>query len=235
MPRLHRCVLGLLLCLSVSQTARSDLVEDAGVWGYVIAQGNFGMLNPQWQWFLWYMEGTGRYREGGKELNQSILRPALGYALSDKWSLWLGYAWNAFYPKVGESIDENRIWQQILWSDQTALGKLTSRSRLEQRFLETAGDEVAWRFRQMFKLSQPIWGKLGLVGWDEVFVGLNDPDGNKTLGATKGFDQNRAFAGFGYDFDKQIRVEVGYLNQFISTAPDDKLNHIAVFSLYLNF
>jgi hypothetical protein len=223
------------LCLSVSQAAWSDLVEDAGVWGYVIAQGSFGLIDPQWQRFLWSMEATGRYRDGGKELNQSILRPALGYALSDKLSAWLGYAWNAFYPAVGNAVDENRIWQQLLWSDQTALGRFTSRSRLEQRFIETAGGNVSWRFRQMFKLSFPLKYSFSLVGWDEVFAGLDDPDGKAPFGAVKGFDQNRAFFGFGYDFDKHVRAEVGYMNQYLSREPLDQLNNIAAFTLFLNY
>lgn len=228
-------IIGLLICLAVGKSACADTVVDSGVWGYIISQGNFGILNRQWQRYLWYMEATGRYREGGKELNQSILRPALGFALSDKLSAWLGYAWNVFYPPVGDAVDENRIWQQLLWSDQTALGKFTSRSRLEQRFIETAGSDVSWRFREMFKLSWPLKYNFSLVGWDEVFVGLDDPDGNAPFGAVKGFDQNRAFFGFGCDFDKHVRAEVGYMNQFLSREPLDQLNNIAAFTLFLNY
>jgi hypothetical protein len=85
----------------------------------------------------------------------------------------------------------------------------------------------AHRFRQQirfavnFKKDAP-WQ---LIVWDEFFFHLNET----AFTTEPGFDQNRAFAGVGYD-TKQFRVEVGYINQYVRRFHDpDQLNH--VFSL----
>jgi hypothetical protein len=89
-------------------------------------------------------------------------------------AFWLGYA---FVPTMelftDESYNENHIWQQFLWTGKTFLGKFTSRSRFEERFLNQP--DVAYRFRQQFKLSYPLDFAPGfrLVGSDEYFVNLN--------------------------------------------------------------
>jgi hypothetical protein len=43
-------------------------------------------------------------------------------------------------PFTKKPFDEHRIWQQLLWSDKFADITLTSRSRLEQRFIPTGSD-----------------------------------------------------------------------------------------------
>jgi len=54
-------------------------------------------------------------------------------------------------------------------------------------------------------------------------------------GARSGFDQNRAFAGASYVFSKQGRVEIGYLNQYVRLAGNDRVNHVLSTSLMLSF
>ena len=229
-------LLALLLVLAVNTHTYAGTVEDPdpGVWGYVIAEGSFRSLDTRWERFRWYLEATGRYRQSGQELNQSIIRPALGYALSDTLSVWQGYAWNVDYPKGADAIDENRIWQQLVWKAPTWLGNFMSRNRLEQRFVET-GDDVGWRFRELLKLAYPLPRDWSVVVWDEIFVGINSPDWFSPAGIDKGLDQNRAFVGMGYNFGPQLRVEAGYMNQFLNRQPDNKLNHIALFSVFLTY
>ncbi|PCC74100.1 Protein of unknown function [Nannocystis exedens] len=68
------------------------------------------------------------------------------------------------------------------------------------------------RFAVHFKKDAP-WR---LIVWDEVFFHLNET----AFTTERGFDQNRAFVGLGYD-TKPVRVEVGYINQYVrrSTTP----------------
>jgi hypothetical protein len=147
-------------------------------------------------------------------------------------AFWLGYA---FVPTMelftDESYNENHIWQQFLWTGKTFLGKFTSRSRFEERFLNQP--DVAYRFRQQFKLSYPLDFAPGfrLVGSDEYFVNLN------TTGMIdSGFDQNRAFAGIGYHFDEHIEVEIGYMNQYIRRVDrEDLMSHILSLNLQLDY
>jgi hypothetical protein len=119
-----------------------------------------------------------------------------------------------------------------MWSGPTPLGAFTSRTRLEQRWLEN-GSDTGGRFRQFFKFNWPFsfHPAASLVLWDEVFVHLNSTD----WGAIQGHDQNRGFVGIGNRFSPNILTEIGYMNQFIQTAQADRMNHILSLNLFLDF
>lgn len=199
------------------------------------ANGSLGVVDPRLKKLRYWLEGVGRFGNDISDLSQGMIRPGLGYSLSDKTSIWLGYAYvftDAPFAKRG--FDEHRIWQQFLWTQPTKqVGTLTSRSRLEQRFAET-GDDVAFRFRQLFKISWPIPfnPSFSLVASDEVFVNISNAD----WGPRQGLDQNRAFVGAGYNFDKHIKTEIGYMNQYIDRPVNpDRMDHILSVNLLLNY
>jgi len=199
----------------------------------VAAQGPINKENPRLSRWRWWFDGHARFFEDADGYGQSIVRPGVGYAITDKSTLWVGYGWIRTSPASGSDFDENRIWQQ--WTTSASLGTATLswRSRLEQRFVE-GGDDVGWRFRQFIKLSQPIAfdSRLRLVGYDEIFFGLNNTD----WGARGGFDQNRLFAGLGWQVEQGTNIEVGYLNQFVRRqGTEDLMNHILSLNLLLRF
>ena len=221
-----------------SPAAWAELQTDTGIWGAALARGNFAYLNPELskRW-LWWMEGQVRAREccsSDIALNQSLIRPGLGYALTDQSTVWLGYAhaWNELPDNT--DIQEDRIWEQYMWSGKTPLGAFTSRSRLEQRW-QANGSDTGSRFRQFFKFSWPISFLPGVdfVVWDEVFVNLNNTDWGPKLQSHQGFDQNRGFVGFGYRFTPEIKTEIGYMNQYIDvhSSSNNRMNNI--FSVWL--
>ena len=150
----------------------------------------------------------------------------------------MGYAWILTKQKGDGHSQEHRIWQQLTWSPKLEPLTLSSRTRLEQRFLDT-GDDLGWRFRQFVKGTIPIAGnsQLFLSVYDEVFFDLNGTD----WGQSSGFSQNRLFLGLGWRFDPPLRgvplsVEVGYLNQLIrKRSSSDRLNHILSINFFLNF
>ncbi len=74
---------------------------------------------------------------------------------------------------------------------------------------------------------------LSLIGYDELFFGLNDTD----WGARSGFDRNRLFLGVGWRLGKSRHsLEIGYLNQYIdSTFASDLMEHILSLNLFLNY
>ncbi len=214
-------------------TASAEVQEDFRLWGNVTARGNFGIIDSDLKRWRWWMEVQPRSRESGKEMDQLLIRPGIGYALTDHSTVWIGYAHVTNYPIIGnDEIEESRIWQQYQWSGPTLLGKFTSRTRFEQRWQEN-GDDTGGRFRQFFKFNWPFWfhPAASFVAWDEMFVHLNSTD----WGARQGFDQNRGFAGLGYRWTPQILSEVGYLNQYINTANTDRMNHILSLNLFLDF
>ena len=232
-PVLH-LVIAIFACsmlLFGSSAAWAEVAEDFRIWGNVTARGNFGFVDPALKRWRWWMEAQPRTRESGSEVDQLLIRPGIGYALSDRSTVWIGYAHVTNYPVVGETIQENRIWQQYMWSGPTPIGAFTSRTRFEQRWQDN-GDDTGGRFRQFFKFNWPFsfHPAASFVVWDEVFVHLNTTD----WGARQGFDQNRGFAGIGYRLHPAILTEVGYINQYINTSNTDRMNHILSLNLFLD-
>lgn len=217
-------------------------VEDFEVWGNVTATGSLAPLNPSLKNFRFWLEGQGRFGNDASRFSQGIIRPGVGYAVNEKTTVWLGYAWipTAQPFALRHSFNENRIWQQVLWADNFSFGRVTSRTRLEQRFFDgnaSGNSDVAHRFRQFFKLAVPmpvISPDVSFVIANEVFVNLNNTD----RGVFNGFDQNRIFAGVAYRFNKLATTEIGYMNQYYNrphSRRPDQMVHILGVNLFLNF
>lgn len=240
--------LGLVLLIAsllISGSANAQTVDDFRVWGNVTAVTQLDALHPRLQRFYGWFEGQGRFRDGLDALDQGMARTGLGYELTDHTSLWLGYAYIPTRPRGQETLDEHRLWQQLLWTDQAGPVTVTSRTRLEQRFIETE-PATGWRFREFIRFAWPpllAYGiakehpeypealrTLSLVGWNEIFLRLNS-----TRHYASGLDQNRAFLGIGSKLNQYTRVEIGYLNQFIDSSPNNQMNHILSLNLFLNF
>ena len=226
-------VLVSLVCVAAfPHGAEADPEEDEGVWGLLLAQGSGKDLAPRLRRLYWWLEAQGRSGDGtDAEFDTAILRPGLGYEIFKDTTLWAGYGWFETFPADGDRFEEHRLWQQLFWSKPLGTFAFSSRTRLEQRFVQ-GGDEAEWRFRQWIKLTYPLPHRTSLVLTEEVFVSLNSTD----RGATAGFDQNRLFLGVGYDLDACTRLEVGYLNQYINrSSGSDSMNHILAFNVLLNF
>lgn len=196
--------------------------------------------------FLAYMEVNPRIGDDVTNIDQLLLRPAIGYKLLDNLTIWQGYAWvgNFNQPSGPRFFDENRIWQQASYTQSFLSVKFLSRTRMEERWIDHAAG-TALRFRQMFKLTYPLpmapdWA---LVGYDEIFINLNSVDtfdearlGSKGPGA--GIDQNRFFLGVNKTFTSWLNVDIGYQNQMINQRTRDGnanlINHILMLQFYIN-
>lgn len=221
---------GLILALLLtSSSLQAQTVQDSGTWLALFARGDVSRTDDCR--LKWWFDGHARFFEDSDGFGQSILRPGVGYALSDAATLWAGYGWIRTAPPASPAFDEHRVWQQITWSKDFDPARVGLRSRLEQRFLEI-GSDTGWRFRQLVSWRRPLdRSRFTLVAWDEVFIHLNDTD----WGATGGFDQNRLFLGFGFSCDpaNPNRVEVGYMNQYVERdAPGDLSNHLVAINFY---
>jgi hypothetical protein len=181
---------------------------------------------------LGYMEVNPRFGDDVSELDQLLLRPAIGYKLTDRLSLWQGYAWIGNYqPRFSE---EHRVFQQLLYKRMFPFVTLLSRSRLEERIIDNA-DGTAVRVRTLlrgdFPLPQaPDWA---IVVYDEIFVNLNAV-GN---GPDSGLDQNRFFLGMNRRFTKQFNMDLGYQMQALnnrSAGLINQINHIILLQFFIN-
>lgn len=160
-------------------------------------------------------------------LTTLILRPMLGVQVSKAVSIWQGYGWTpAFNPGFRS---ENRLFQQLLVENKFRYFTLSNRTRLEERFIQRAG-ETSFRGRHRLLVKVPLGnGKWSLLTYDEIFVNLNDtPSGPKS-----GFDQNRLFVGINRKLNQYLDMEIGYLHNYVNNAGParDRLNHAILLGL----
>ena len=154
---------------------------------------------------------------------QFLFRPAITYFITDNLRANFGYALIKHYP--GEGLNnvrtEHRPWQQIWWSQKYPGLSTLQWIRFEQRFNEKVVADVRqdgynYNFRVRYNLSfmVPLKGKEMAarvpfaVVINELFVNL----GQRIVYNT--FDQNRLFAGFGYNFTQHLNCQFGYLNVY---------------------
>ena len=211
----RHAILTLLVALAPSTGTAVD--NEAQGWFLNTAQGPMGG-----KWRLYF---EAQPRIDGDGARQLLIRPAIGYQVTEKWSLWQGYAWT---PGFEPDRDESRIFQQsVLNSSPFEVPlRFVNRTRLEQRWLQrSSGTSV--RLRHMLRATYPLDAaeRWSVAAYDEAFATLNRTSG----GPRSGFDQNRAFAGINCKLSQELTIEVGYVNQFV-TARRDTLRHIG-FSL----
>lgn len=111
---------------------------------------------------------------------------------------------------------EGRLWQQLTLTQLASRLKLEHRYRVEQRWTRFRNSEVPpglaryrgrirYRLNALLPLNHASFSNhtAFLSVYDEVFF---DPRGPL-------FERNRLFAGFGYQLDKHLTVQAGWLNQ----------------------
>ena len=161
-----------------------------------------------------------------------IARPGVGWSFSPSVSAFAGYAWVPVLPDEGDTVNEHRLWQQLIFKHSIGDLSLQSRTRFEQR-MSGAGDDIGFRVREFVRASWSAGqdGRRGLVVWDELFVGLNEPD----WGAPKGLDQNRTFVGPFTAVGESMRLEMGYLLLWLNRDSGDTVGHVLATNLFATF
>ncbi|NJN69507.1 MAG: DUF2490 domain-containing protein [Nitrospira sp.] len=194
--------------------------------------------------FIAYMEVNPRIADDVTNIDQLLLRPAIGYQLTENLSLWQGYAWVGNFnqphtPPQSSFFEENRIYQQVNYKHKFSSFKFLSRTRLEERWIEHA-DGTAVRFRQMLRADIPFpqapdWA---LVAYDEVFINLNTVGVPTGKGPGAGLDQNRFFLGINKTFSQYFNVDMGYQNQMLNSrnlpGNANLINHIFLLQFFIN-
>lgn len=162
---------------------------------------------------------------------QSLLRVGVNYNLNPRVQFRLGYGWIETFPYgefplngMGKDFTEHRIFEMVQLSHKEGIVDFSHRFMLEQRFVGkynaiTSTSEDAFprlnRFRYMVRLQMPLKGqeikdKTPYVAlYDELFIGFGENVNNNV------FDQNRIGVLLGYRFNKNVRIEGGYLNQTV--------------------
>ncbi|WMI66854.1 DUF2490 domain-containing protein [Aestuariibaculum sp. YM273] len=172
----------------------------------------------------WNIHNEVQYRNYNtiSDLEQLLLRTGVGCSFNEnKNNLLLGYGYILSENYIDnsenkQSINEHRIFQQFISKQQIGRLALNHRYRFEQRFVE---DEFKMRFRYFLGFNLPFKtnSKWYLSAYNEIFLNSK----------SNVFDRNRLYGGLGYMFNKNIKFEAGYMNQFFETSSRDQFNIIA--------
>ncbi|NNC50417.1 MAG: DUF2490 domain-containing protein [Flaviramulus sp.] len=209
-------IVALIIMLMLPKFTQSQ-ESDFGNW--LIYIGNL-KLDQKWN-----IHNEIQYRNYNAigDLEQLLLRTGIGYTFNEsKNNILFGYGYILSDNYIGDSdekvsVNEHRIFQQFVSKQNVGRVKLSHRYRFEQRFVE---NDFKLRFRYFLALNIPLGSvessKYYLSAYNEIFLN------NKS----SIFDRNRLYGGLGYNLNKNIRLEVGYMNQFFESTHRDQLNVI---------
>ena len=194
--------------------------QDSNLGNWLIYIGN-KKLNSKWN-----IHNEVQYRNYNAvgDLEQLLLRTGVGYNITEKNNILLGYGYILSENYVGNtddkaSVNEHRIFQQYTTKQSIGKVKLSHRYRFEQRFVE---EDFKLRFRYFLSLNVALKNNESgenpfyLSAYNEIFLNSKSSI----------FDRNRVYAGLGYNVNKNVRIELGYMNQFFVTTSRDQLNLI---------
>jgi len=211
------CVL-MLPYISIAQSS------DFGNW--LIYIGN-KKVNSKWN-----IHNEVQYRnyDAIGDLEQLLLRTGLGYNLSENnHNLLLGYGYILSQNYIADTqnkmdVNEHRIFQQFTSKQNVGSVSLSNRYRFEQRFVES---DFKMRLRYFLAFKVPILKtetsptKLYLSAYNEVFLNTESDV----------FDRNRVYGGLGYQLNKNVRIEAGYMSQLFENSSRDQFNLITFVNL----
>jgi hypothetical protein len=205
------CLAFLSISVSFSQSS------DFGNW--LIYIGN-KKINDKWNF---HNEIQYRNYNLVGDLEQLLLRGGVGFNIHENINLLQGYGFIKSENYIGDtsvkfSTNEHRLFQQIIIKNHYDKLKIDHRYRIEERFVE---DEFKVRFRYFLSFKIPIKNRFYISLYDELFI-----NSKKEL-----FDRNRFFAGFGYKFNENIKLETGYMTQLFLNGSRDQFNIL----LFYNF
>ncbi|MEX2233979.1 MAG: DUF2490 domain-containing protein [Cyclobacteriaceae bacterium] len=172
----------------------------------------------------------------------SILRLGYTYFVSDQLRLTAGYGYITHYSLSDQlpDVPENRPWQQIQWFDKKKSVSFAQYFRVEERFVRKVsnGDLTDdflfnWRFRYNIAASIPLKGRE--ISPKTPFLFLNNElhvNAGKNI-VNNYFDQNRLFAGLGYQFTAGLNTQLGYLYVFQQLPSGDHYVHINAIRLFV--
>ena len=196
----------LLLTITIS-------AQKSNIGNWLIYFGN-QKINNQWNW-----HNEVQYRNFNflGDMNQLIVRTGIGYNLTENNNnILLGYGFinsQKYISNSNEKVgtNEHRIYQQFINKQSFNKVFLQHRYRIEERFLPK---DFQMRFRYFLGINIPInkpkieTNAFYLSAYNEIFINAQQHI----------FDRNRLYGAIGYVFNKNIKIEGGYMAQTVTTS-----------------
>ncbi|MDR6843950.1 DUF2490 domain-containing protein [Flavobacterium granuli] len=158
------------------------------------------------------------------EENLYLVRIVGRYKINKDIDLGVGVSYFSVATQVPEVTNdfrtpEYRGQQDIIWKHDYGNITLGQRFQVEERFFHNAnkdglqpGTTFNWRFRYRLQGEYSCWKKesqyLKAIVYDEIMINAGENIDKNT------FDQNRIYAALQYGINKNIALELGYLNSF---------------------
>jgi hypothetical protein len=233
-------VINLLYCLS---SFSQDFKQDQRVW---FAYTEFLKVSNHWSY---QAEAQFRMDNQLQQNQQNLFRLGALYTISSSKTIAVGNALvNTFSNSMDEYYKENRIWEQFQYSKKWNNDKnfFSRRIRLEQRWVEKKDridneiKSIATNYQNRLRyLNRNLFHLCNFNSENADFYAIIQEEVFFTLGNnninTKLIDQNRFTVGLGLNFKSNMSIELGYLNNYItSPSKTDVMNHTISISVTQN-
>ena len=205
---------GVFCFLIVNLTLVGQIkTADIGSWGMM-----FNQTRIHNKWSL-HSEIQFRSYEINPNTEQLLIRAGVNFHYNPSLVFTAGYGWISNYSndeKVfkNQTVDENRIWEQIILKSNNGRVNFEHRYRFEQRWITTSvNTNYRNRLRYLLRLTIPLNNNevkkntLFISLYNEVFINLSNVP----------FDRNRLFGAVGYQLNAATNIQVGYLLQTVGT------------------
>ncbi|MBF4473432.1 DUF2490 domain-containing protein [Flavobacterium sp. HJJ] len=212
----------LLLCIIANAQTEKNVDHQSLLWTRY-----FNQLTINDKWSL-HTEFDNRVFINPFEDNLFLIRMHGRYKINKNIDLGAGASYFSVATQVPENTNdfrtpEYRIQQDISWKHDYSNFTTHQRFQVEERFIHNAdktgllpGIAFTWRFRYRLQGEYSFWQKekqyLKAIVYDELMINAGQSIVKNT------FDQNRIYAAMQYGINKNIALELGYLNSFQQRA-----------------
>jgi hypothetical protein len=195
-------------------------------------------FNERW---AYYGEYHVRRRHGLDDMAQVYLRFGVSYKVKQYFDVTVGFV-NPYYwakdpsdPNVDHVVPQFRLWQQGVLATPFDHILLFHQLRTEQRWARDNLKGAPWNLTHRFRyklttyipLNKPAFEKhtLFLSLYNEIFI-----QAGKSI-VYNHLEDNRAFAGLGYNFNEVWQVQGGYMYTFRHDGDPHKYENRHIFRL----
>jgi len=231
----------VILSLLIYSFGISQTKQDQRVWFAYVGQYK---VSEKWGY---HIEAQFRMDNELEQNLQNLYRIGGMYFFSSKEHISAGYALvKTFNASLDEFYTENRLWEQYQLSKKWHDNKntMTHRFRLENRWVQhlatVEGESNTTNFQNRLRyLNRNVFHLMHLsseneeiyaVVQNEFFLNMGDNKVN-----SKFLDQNRFSVGLGLNYYNNIRLELSYMNHFVTSSyGSDAMNHTVTVSLLQN-
>ncbi len=182
-------------------------------------------IDKKTEHLLYFFQPNLRFLQQNMRLQEALPEVGVGYFFTNNASIFLAASWANKDDDVNVNKQERRAWQQLNYSYKQKSLEWLGRSRIEERRL-IGDNNLSLRLRQRLRLLVPISNHLSIDAHEEIMINLVRP----AWISTKTLDQNRSYIGLQGRINSKIKLNFGYMNQYLYKTPAE-IGQIAVVGL----